>query len=47
MTELYDALRPFSTNDGAVDLAALLAGEPQQTVRNETGSFQLFRLATN
>lgn len=44
VTELYDELVPASTNHGAVDIPALLAGAPQDTVRNESGSFQLFRV---
>jgi N-methyl-L-proline demethylase len=44
VTELYDELVPLSTNHGAVDLAALLAGAPQQVARNESGTFRLFRI---
>lgn len=44
VTELYDELCPTSTNHGAIDLAALLSGRPQQVVRNESGAFQLFRV---
>jgi pyruvate/2-oxoglutarate dehydrogenase complex dihydrolipoamide dehydrogenase (E3) component len=44
VTELYDELIPVSINHGAVDLAALLAGTSQDVVRNESGSFQLFRV---
>lgn len=43
-SDLYDELVPLSTNHGAVDLAALLAGTPQQLVRNESGAFQVFRI---
>jgi NADPH-dependent 2,4-dienoyl-CoA reductase/sulfur reductase-like enzyme len=42
--ELYDELLDSSTNLGAVDLAALLARKPQSVVRNQDGSFQLFRI---
>lgn len=42
--ELYFDLKPLSSNEGAVDQAALLAGEPQTMVRNDAGSFQLFRI---
>ncbi|MFI5800955.1 FAD-dependent oxidoreductase [Streptomyces sp. NPDC051677] len=42
--ELYDELLVSSTNLGAVDLAELLARKPQSIVRNEEGSFQLFRI---
>ena len=43
-SELYDALRPPSRNLGEVDHPALLAGRPQQVVRNPEGKFQLFRI---
>ena len=42
--DLYFALRPASTNLGAVDHAALLAGRPQSVVGNPDGRFQLFRI---
>jgi 2,4-dienoyl-CoA reductase-like NADH-dependent reductase (Old Yellow Enzyme family) len=42
--EVYQELRPHSSNDGAVDHPALLALEPQRLVRNEDGDFQLFRV---
>ncbi|MFF3330682.1 hypothetical protein ACFYWX_14160 [Streptomyces sp. NPDC002888] len=42
--ELYDELLDSSTNLGAVDLTELLARKPQSMVRNENGSFQLFRV---
>ncbi|WP_433509132.1 FAD-dependent oxidoreductase [Nonomuraea sp. CA-143628] len=42
--ELYDELLDASTNLGAVDVAELLARKPQSTVRNEAGSFKLFRI---
>lgn len=42
--ELYDELLDSSTNLGAVDLAELLARKPQSVVRNEAGTFQLFRI---
>ncbi|MFM9371909.1 FAD-dependent oxidoreductase [Streptomyces sp. Da 82-17] len=42
--ELYDELLDVSTNQGAVDLNALLACEPQALVHNEQGAFQLFRI---
>jgi N-methyl-L-proline demethylase len=44
LTELYEALRPLSSNGGAVDHAALLAGRPQAIVRNPEGRFRLFRI---
>lgn len=42
--DLYFALKPHATNLGEVDIAALLAGQPQQTNRNPAGKFRLFRL---
>ncbi|MDX3225046.1 hypothetical protein [Streptomyces sp. ME19-01-6] len=42
--ELYDELLDASTNLGAVDWAELLARKPQTVVRDEDGSFQLFRI---
>ncbi len=44
LTEVYEALRPLSSNGGAVDHAALLAGRPQAVVRNPDGGFRLFRI---
>jgi len=44
LDELYYALKPESKNGGAVDQAALIAGEPQNVVRNAKGSFQLYRI---
>jgi NADPH-dependent 2,4-dienoyl-CoA reductase/sulfur reductase-like enzyme len=42
--ELYHALRPQSSNLGAVDYEALVAGRPQAMVRNPAGEFRLFRI---
>lgn len=42
--ELYEALRPLSSNHGAVDYDALIAGRPQTVSANPDGSFQLFRI---
>jgi 2,4-dienoyl-CoA reductase-like NADH-dependent reductase (Old Yellow Enzyme family)/thioredoxin reductase len=42
--ELYAALKPRSSNLGAVDYAALIQGRPQAVVRNDGGTFQLFRI---
>ncbi|MBA4866949.1 hypothetical protein H1V43_37780 [Streptomyces sp. PSKA54] len=42
--ELYDELLDASINLGAVDLAELLDHRPQSVVRNEDGSFRLFRI---
>ena len=44
LDDLYHALKPHSKNSGAVDQSALIAGKPQNTVRNPKGSFQLFRI---
>lgn len=41
---LYFALKPGSLNGGEVDYAALLAGRPQQLVRNPGGRFRLYRI---
>lgn len=42
--ELYFELKPLSSNEGAVNQAALLEGQAQTDTRNETGTFQLFRI---
>ncbi len=42
--ELYHELRQRSSNGGAVDYDALIAGRPQEVVRNRAGEFQLFRI---
>jgi 2,4-dienoyl-CoA reductase-like NADH-dependent reductase (Old Yellow Enzyme family) len=42
--DLYFALKPQALNGGAVDYEALLAGRPQEIVRNPAGAFQLFRV---
>ncbi len=42
--ELYFALKPLSSNGGAVDHDALISGNPQTLVRNKSGEFQLFRI---
>ncbi|MEO9825826.1 MAG: NADH:flavin oxidoreductase [Paracoccaceae bacterium] len=44
MDELYHELRDHSTNGGAVDQDALIAGKPQTIIRNPDGAFQLFRI---
>ncbi len=43
-SELYDALRPASANNGVTGIEALLAGEPQQPVRPADGAFELHRI---
>jgi N-methyl-L-proline demethylase len=42
--ELYFELKELSRNHGAVDQAALLNLQPQRIVRNDSGTFQLFRV---
>lgn len=44
LDELYLALKPLSTNLGAVDQQALIAGRPQVQATNSEGQFQLFRI---
>lgn len=42
--DLYFDLKPGSTNLGAVDPLALREGVPQSLVRNDAGTYQLFRI---
>lgn len=44
LDELYFALKPLSSNTGAVDYDALSKGHPQRLQRNVEGAFQLFRI---
>ncbi len=44
LDDLYFELKPLSSNGGAVDQDALIAGKPQTIVRNKNGTFQLFRI---
>ena len=44
LDELYFDLKPLSSNEGAVDQDALIAGEVQTIKRNDAGTFQLFRI---
>ncbi|CUH67746.1 putative N-methylproline demethylase [Thalassovita gelatinovora] len=44
LDDLYFDLKPDSSNGGAVDYDALIAGERQQILRNAEGRFQLFRI---
>jgi len=44
LDELYFELKPQSSNQGAVDHDALIAGEPQSLNTNPDGKFQLFRI---
>jgi N-methyl-L-proline demethylase len=42
--ELYFALKPQSSNRGAIDHGRLIAGVPQNAVTHPGGAYQLFRL---
>ncbi|MFI5015230.1 MAG: FAD-dependent oxidoreductase [Hyphomicrobiales bacterium] len=42
--DLYFALKPLSQNGGAVDYAALLAGNPQTVSLHSEGQFHLYRV---
>ncbi len=42
--DLYFALKPGSSNLGEIDIARLVAGEPQDKVRNPDGNYRLFRI---
>ncbi|MBO9112694.1 MULTISPECIES: NADH:flavin oxidoreductase [Rhizobium/Agrobacterium group] len=44
LDELYFELKPMSKNHGEISHGELLGGKPQSVVRNEGGSFQLFRI---
>ncbi len=44
LEDLYFALKPHSSNLGAVDYGALIAGQAQTVASNPAGSFQLFRI---
>ncbi|MBZ0123022.1 MAG: NADH:flavin oxidoreductase [Roseovarius sp.] len=44
LADLYFELRPQSLNEGAVDYDALIAGRPQEAVRNAQGTFRLYRI---
>lgn len=44
LDDLYFDLKPLSSNQGAVDHEALIAGNPQTVTRNTNGQFQLFRI---
>ena len=41
---MYFELKPQSSNQGAVDYAALIDGQPQATPSAGSGNFQLFRV---
>jgi NADPH-dependent 2,4-dienoyl-CoA reductase/sulfur reductase-like enzyme len=44
LDDVYFDLKPHSSNQGAVDYEALIAGRPQDESRNPEGTFQLFRI---
>jgi len=44
LDELYFDLKPASVNLGAVDYAAMIAGRPQEAVKNREGGFRLYRI---
>jgi 2,4-dienoyl-CoA reductase-like NADH-dependent reductase (Old Yellow Enzyme family)/thioredoxin reductase len=44
LDDLYFALKPLSSNQGAVDYPALIAGRPQSVHRNPAGQFALYRI---
>jgi len=44
LEDLYFALKPHSSNQGAVDYGALIDGQAQTVASNPDGSFQLFRI---
>lgn len=44
LDDVYFDLRPGSRNLGEVDYDALVAGQPQTVIRNESGAYQLFRI---
>jgi NADPH-dependent 2,4-dienoyl-CoA reductase/sulfur reductase-like enzyme len=44
LDDLYFALKEQSINRGEVDYRALIAGRPQEVVRNPDGRFRLFRI---
>ena len=44
LDDLYFELKPLSSNLGAVEHTALIAGQPQSIASNPDGAFQLFRI---
>lgn len=44
MSDLYDELVGGSVNEGAVDYDALVAGRPQELVRNADGGYRIYRV---
>lgn len=44
LADLYFALKPLSSNGGAVDYEDLIDGRPQDVLRNSEGHFRLYRI---
>jgi 2,4-dienoyl-CoA reductase-like NADH-dependent reductase (Old Yellow Enzyme family) len=44
LDDLYFELKPLSANLGAVDYTAMIAGRPQEAVKNPEGAFRLYRI---
>lgn len=44
LSDVYEALKPLSSNGGALDHKAFTEITPQTLVRNNAGTFQLFRI---
>jgi len=44
LEDVFEDLRPHSTNHGEIDLDALVSGRPQSLCKNSSGAFQLFRV---
>ncbi|MCY4576181.1 MAG: hypothetical protein OXC55_06260 [Chloroflexi bacterium] len=42
--ELFHTLSPKARNEGELDIAALIAGRPQEIITNEDGEYMLFRV---
>lgn len=42
--DLYFELKPASSNQGEIDINALIAGKPQTLLNNPAGTYQLFRV---
>ena len=44
ISEVYDELVSLSSNGGEMRIEALINGQPQSSIRNPDGKFQLFRI---
>lgn len=44
LDDIYFELKPNSSNHGEMSHDQLIAGQPQSVVRNQAGSYQLFRI---